>query len=139
MLLKVPLFRGIWRFGFRWKLRPYFIGPFEVLELVGPVAYRIALPPRLVGVHNIFHVSALRKYVFDPSHVIDFAPLELNEDLRYEERPMRILDREVKELRNLAIPNVKVLRSHHDEREATWEPEMMMLDAYPYLFKFFFF
>nr|CAD1836345.1 unnamed protein product [Ananas comosus var. bracteatus] len=95
----------------------------QVLERIGPVAYRIALPPRLAGIHNVFHVSALRRYVFDPSHVIDFTPLEIGEDLRYEERPLRILARETKKLRNRVIPYVKVQWSNHEEREATWEPE----------------
>nr|CAD1830121.1 unnamed protein product [Ananas comosus var. bracteatus] len=100
VFLKVSPSKGIRRFGVRGKLSPRYIGPFEVLERVGPVAYRIALPPRLVGTHDVFHVSALRKYVFDPSHVINFTPLEIGEDLRYEERPLRILARETKELRN---------------------------------------
>ena len=78
------------------------------MERIGPVAYRIALPPRLAGIHDVFHVSALRRYVFDPSHVIDFTPLEIGEDLRYKERPLRILARESKELRNRVIPYVKV-------------------------------
>ena len=66
--------------------------------------------------------------------MIDFTPLELGEDLRYEERPLRILAREAKELRNRVIPYVKVLWSNHGEREATWEPETVMREAYPYLF-----
>nr|CAD1838710.1 unnamed protein product [Ananas comosus var. bracteatus] len=110
-------------------------GPFEVLERVGPVAYRIALPPRLAGIHDVFHVSALRKYVFGPSDVIDFTPLEIGEDLSYEEQPVRILARESRELRNRVIPFVKVQWSNHEEREATWEPETVMKESYPYLFE----
>nr|CAD1830256.1 unnamed protein product [Ananas comosus var. bracteatus] len=86
---------------------------------------RIALTPRLAGIHDVFHVLALRRYVFDPSHVIDFTPLEIGEDLRYEERPLRILARATKELRNRVIPYVKVQWSNHEEREATWEPETL--------------
>ncbi len=84
MFLKVSPFRGIRRFGVHGKLSSRFIGPFEILELVGPVAYRVALPLQLAGTHDVFHVSALRKYVFDPAYMIDFTPLELGEDLSYE-------------------------------------------------------
>nr|CAD1818373.1 unnamed protein product [Ananas comosus var. bracteatus] len=134
VFLKVSPSRGIRRFGVRGKLSPRFVGPFEVMERVGPVAYRIALPPRLAGIHNVFHVSALRRYVFDPSYVIDFTPLEIGEDLRYEERLVRILAREMKELRNLVIPYVKVQWSNHEKLEVTWEPETVMRESYPDLF-----
>nr|CAD1842491.1 unnamed protein product [Ananas comosus var. bracteatus] len=90
--------------------------------------------PRLAGIHDVFHVSALRRYIFDPSHVIDFTPLEIGEDLNYEERQLRILARETKELRNRVIPYVKVQWSNHEEREATWEPETVMRESYSYLF-----
>ena len=69
------------------------VGPFEILDRIGEVAYRLALPPSLAGVHNVFHVSMLRKYVPDPSHIIELAPLWIKEDLTYEERPVRIVDR----------------------------------------------
>ena len=63
--------RGVVRFGKRGKLSPRFIGPFEILERIGVVAYRLALPPNMSGVHEVFHVSMLRKYSPDPSHVVD--------------------------------------------------------------------
>ncbi|XP_020092160.1 uncharacterized protein LOC109712808 [Ananas comosus] len=109
---------------------PYRMAPAELRELK-----TIALPPRLAGIHDIFHVSALRRYVFDSSHVIDFTPLELGEDLKYEEKPVRILAREMKELRNRVIPYIKMQWSHHEERKATWEPEMVMQESFPYLFE----
>nr|CAD1818640.1 unnamed protein product [Ananas comosus var. bracteatus] len=96
--------RGIRRFGIRGKLRPQFIGPYEILERVGPVTYQLALPPNLSGVHNIFHVSVLRKYIFDPAHVLDATPIELRDDLSFEEQPVRILARKVRKLRNRNIP-----------------------------------
>nr|CAD1822804.1 unnamed protein product [Ananas comosus var. bracteatus] len=130
--LAVQRYMQIWS---AWKFSPRFVDPFEVLEQVGLVAYRIALPPRLAGIHNIFHVSVLRKYVFDPSHMVDFTQLELGEDLRYVERPVRILARETKEFRNRMIPYLKVQWSHHEEREATCEPETVMREFYPYLFE----
>lgn len=91
VLLKVSPTRGVMRFGKKGKLSPRFIGPFEILERIGPVAYRLALPPNLTGVHNVFHVSMLRKYVYDPSHIIDFGDVELTEDNTYIEKPVRIL------------------------------------------------
>nr|CAD1823553.1 unnamed protein product [Ananas comosus var. bracteatus] len=110
VLLKVSPTRGITRFGIRGKLSPRFIGSYEILERVGPVAYRLALPPNLSDVHNVFHVSVLRKYIHDSAHVLNATPLELREDLSFEEQPVRILAREVKRLRNREIPYVKVLR-----------------------------
>ena len=75
VFLKVSLWKGITRFGHKGKLSPRYIGPFEILERVGLVAYRIALPPALSKIHNVFHVSSLRKYILDPSHILDFQPI----------------------------------------------------------------
>ena len=97
------------RFGKNGKLRPRFIGPYEVIEKVGPVEYRLALPSHLEKIHNVFHVSMLRRYRSDPSHVVSSETIELRLDLTYEEETVEILAREVKELRNNKIPLVKVL------------------------------
>ena len=75
------------------------VGPFEVLDRVGKVAYRLALPPSLAGVHNVFHVSMLWKYVSDLSHIIELVPLRIREDLTYEEHPVRIVDQKDQVLR----------------------------------------
>jgi hypothetical protein len=75
VFLRVSPTKGVMRFGIKGKLSPRFIGPFEVLDRVGKVAYRLALPPMLAGVHNIFHVSMLRKYVADCNHVVAYEPL----------------------------------------------------------------
>uniref|UniRef100_A0A2N9H2J6 Integrase catalytic domain-containing protein n=1 Tax=Fagus sylvatica TaxID=28930 RepID=A0A2N9H2J6_FAGSY len=109
--------------------------PFEVLERVGEVAYRLALPPMLAGVHNVFHVSMLRKYVPDCNHVVAYEPLQLREDLMYEEQLVRIVDKKEQELRRRTIQYVKVQWSNHSEREATWELEEEMREKYPYLFE----
>ena len=135
VFLRVSPTRGVMRFGVRGKLSPRYVGPFEVLDRVGEVAYRLALPPSLAGVHNVFHVSMLRKYVPDPSHVIELAPLRIREDLTYEERPVRIVDRKDQVLRRRTIPYVKVQWSHHSEREAIWELEETMRTQYTYLFE----
>nr|CAD1837513.1 unnamed protein product [Ananas comosus var. bracteatus] len=133
--LKVSPTRGIRRFGTRGKLSPRFIGPYEILERVGLVAYRLALPPNLSGIHDIFYVSVLRKCIFDPAYVLDATPIELQDDLTFEEQPVRILAREVRKLRNRDFPYVKVLWSNHEEREATWELESALQERYPHLFQ----
>ena len=84
--------RGVVRFGKRGKLSPRFIGPFEVLERVGAVAYRLALPPSLSGVLEVFHVSMLRKYTPDPAHVVDWSEIVIDADGTFEEGPVRIMD-----------------------------------------------
>ena len=80
------------RFGKQGKLSPRFIGPFEVLERVGAIAYQLALPPSLSGVHEVFHVSMLRKYTPDPAHVVDWGELVIDADETFEEGPVRIMD-----------------------------------------------
>ncbi|XP_060974075.1 uncharacterized protein LOC133039244 [Cannabis sativa] len=111
------------RFGKRWKLSPRYVGPFQILDKVGSVAYRIALLPSLSGVHNVFHVSQLRKYVSDPSHVLSYETLGLQEGLSYNERPVKILDQKDRILRNKTITLVKVLWRNNVVEEATWELE----------------
>ena len=109
MFLKVSPSRGIIHFGIKGKLNPHYIGSFEILEKIGPVAYRLALPPELANVHNVIHVSMLKKYVLDPSHIIEHQPLEIREDLWYVEQPAQILDRCDQMLRNKVIQLVRVL------------------------------
>ena len=89
-------------------MSPRFVGPFEVLERMGKVAYRLALSPSLSGVHNVFHVSMLRKYIPNPSHVVDYKPLKLRDDLTYEEQPIKIVDKKEQELKCRTIHYVKV-------------------------------
>ncbi|KAL0536641.1 hypothetical protein IC582_025599 [Cucumis melo] len=135
VFLKVAPMKGVLRFERRGKLSPRFVGPFEILERIGPVAYRLALPPSLSTVHDVFHVSMLRKYVPDPSHVVDYEPLQIDENLSYVEQPVEVLAREVKTLRNKEIPLVKVLWRNHRVEEATWEREDDMRSRYPELFE----
>jgi hypothetical protein len=115
--LKVSPMKGVVRFGKKGKLSPRFVGPFEVKEVVGPVAYKVELPPVFSGIHNVFHVSTLRKHVHDPRHILDFEPLQVQGDLKYEESPVQILDRKVQQLRTKTIPLVKVLWRNHDVEE----------------------
>ncbi|XP_038885786.1 uncharacterized protein LOC120076077 [Benincasa hispida] len=105
--------KGVLRFGKKGKLRSLFVGPFEILEQVGSVAYHLALPSSLSTVHNVFHVSILRKYLMDPSHMVDFEPLQLNENLSYKKKPVQVVAREVKVLCSKEVSLVKVLWQNH--------------------------
>ncbi|CAN4114476.1 unnamed protein product [Withania somnifera] len=109
------------RFGRRGKLSPKYIGPYEILEKIGDVAYRLALPPILSVVHPVFHVSMLRWYMLDKSHIIREDSVRLNENLSFVEEPVKILAMEVRKLRSREIPVVKVRWSHRLIEEATWE------------------
>ena len=93
--LKVSLFKSIQRVRAQGKLSPRYIGPFEIFERIGELAYKIALPPALSGIHDVFHVSVLRKYIPDPDKVVELEPVQLKENLTYEEQPIQILDRKV--------------------------------------------
>ena len=126
--------KGVMRFGKKGKLSPRFIGPFEIIERIGKVAYRLALPPDLASVYNVFHVSMLRKYLADPSHVLQHEPMQVHEDLSYEEQPVQILAREERRLRNRSILMVKILWKNHGHEEATWELEEEIRQKHPQLF-----
>ena len=134
VFLKLSPLKGVVRFGKRGKLSPRYIGPFEIVERIGPVAYRLDLPEELSRVHNVFHISMLRKYIPDPSHVLETLEIELRDDLSYEKQAVQILGREAKELYNKTISLVKVLWRNHLVEEATWEREDQMRSQYPHLF-----
>ena len=135
VFLKISPMKGVVRFGKKGKLNPRYVGPFEILEKIGPVAYRLALTPEFADVHDVFHVSMLRKYVADPTHVLDQPPIALEKNLQYEERPVRIMDTRVKQLRSKVIPLVKVWWENQSTGEATWEKESDMRQKYPHLFE----
>ena len=122
------------RFGKRGKLSPRYIRPYEIVSKVRPVAYKLKLPPELSKIHDTFHVSMLRKYIPDPSHVLGELPVQLKENLTYEETPVQIVDCKEQVLRSKVIPLVKVLWKNHKREAATWEPEAQMRRHYPQLF-----
>jgi hypothetical protein len=123
--------RGILKYPRGEKLSPRYLGPFPILERIGPVAYKLGLPNGLTGIHNVFHVSQLKKYQPDVDHVLNEEPLILQPNLSYVEKPIRILEQSIKELRNKRIPMVKVLWKHHGAQDATWETEEWMNKKYP--------
>ena len=113
------------RFGRHGKLSPRYIGPFEILSRVRDVAYELPLPLDLSKVHNIFHASLLRKFIPDLNNVIKYEPLQVHEDLTYEEFFFRIIDRKEQVLRRCIIPYVKIHWSNQEEREATGSLKMI--------------
>ncbi|GAV87391.1 Chromo domain-containing protein [Cephalotus follicularis] len=123
------------RFGKKGKLSPSYIGPFEILERIEEVAYRLALPPNLSHVHDVFHVALLRKYMANPSHVLRSEPIQVHEDLLYNEQPIEILDYKEQILQTKTIPLEKVLWRNQGVDEATWELEATMRQEYPHLSK----
>ena len=109
VFLKVIPKKGVVRFGKRGKLASRYIGPFEILERVDIVAYRLALPPSLLGVHEVFHISMLRKYTPDPAHVVDWREITVDTNGTFEEGPVCILDSRDQVLRHKTVWLVKVL------------------------------
>ena len=132
--MKVSPWRKILRFGKKGKLSPRFIGPYEILERIEPIAYCLALPSELAKLHNVFHVSMLQRYCYDESHILFVQDIQVQSDFTFSEEPKAILNREVKQLRNKQVPLVKVLWQYHGMEEAAWEPESTMRAHYPQLF-----
>ena len=127
--------KGVVGFGKRGKLSPRFIGPFEMLERVGTVTYRLSLPPSTTSVHEVFHVSMLRNYTPDPAHVGDWGRIEVDTDGTFEEGPMCILDSLHQVLRRKTVRLVRVPWQHYGVEESTWEREDTMRATYPFLFR----
>ncbi|XP_047159708.1 uncharacterized protein LOC124830118 [Vigna umbellata] len=116
------------------KLSPKFIGPYQIIRKIGPVAYELSLPPQLSNLHPVFHVSQLRKYIVDPCHVLELEDVRLRQDRTLEMQPVRVEDSRTKYYKRKAIRLVKVV---WDEKtgDATWEVEDAMRDLYPHLFE----
>jgi hypothetical protein len=116
------------------KLAPRYIGPYEIVKRIGPGAYQLALPQHLIKIHDVFHVSMLRKAKIDPTRVLPQIPIEVNEELTMEVKPVRILDQIKKVLRNKKISLVKVLWRGSQMEEESWEREDEMRTKYLGLF-----
>jgi len=134
VFLRVTPMIGVGRALKSKKLTPKFIGPYQISERVGTVAYRVGLPPHLSNLHDVFHVSQLRKYVPDPSHVIQRDDVQVRDNLTVETLLVMIEGREVKRLRGKEIPLVKVVWDGVTGESLTWELESKMLESYPELF-----
>ena len=132
--LKVSPVRGLRRFKVKGKLAPRYIGPFQILERMGEVAYKLELPPQLADVHDVFHVSQLKQCLRVPEEQLPLEELDVNEDMTYSEYPIRILETSERVTRNKRIRMCKVQWKHHSEEEATWEREEDLKSEFPALF-----
>ncbi|GJU74061.1 reverse transcriptase domain-containing protein [Tanacetum coccineum] len=135
VMLKVSPWKGVVRFGKKGKLAPRFVGPFEILERIGSVAYRLRLPEELSGVHDTFHVSNLKKCLADANLHVLLDEIKVDKTLRFVEEPLEIMNREVKTLKRSKIPIVKVRWNSKRGPEFTWEREDHMKAKYPQLFE----
>ncbi|GKC50797.1 putative reverse transcriptase domain-containing protein [Tanacetum coccineum] len=134
VLLKVSPWKGVVRFRKKGKLAPRFVGPFEIIEKVGSVAYRLDLPEELNGVHDTFHVSNLKKCLADPTLQVPLDEIRVDDKLNFVEEPVEILEREFKKLKRSRIAIVKVRWNSKRGPEFTWEREDQMKLKYPHLF-----
>ena len=125
--------RGVHRFGVSRKLAPRYVGPYKILERCGPVAYRLQLPDILSAVHNVFHVSQLKKCLRVPEEVMEIEGLSLQPDLSYNDHPVKILDEKERVTRNNVVKFYKVQWQNHSEDDATWEQKSYISKHYPHL------
>ncbi|KAJ0705064.1 putative nucleotidyltransferase, Ribonuclease H [Helianthus annuus] len=135
VLLKVSPWKGVVRFGKKGKRSPRYVGPFPIMQRIGPVAYRLQLPEELAGVHDVFHVSNLKKCLSDESLVVLLQDVEVNEKLKFVEKPLQIEDRKVKFLKHKRLVLVKVKWNSKRGPVYTWELESEMQRKYPHLFQ----
>ncbi|GJZ99098.1 putative reverse transcriptase domain-containing protein [Tanacetum coccineum] len=134
VMLKVSPWKGVVHFGKKGKLAPRYVGPFEILERIGPVAYRLRLFEELSGVHDTFHVSNLKKCLADASLHVPLDEIKVDKTLRFVEEAVEIMDREIKSLKRSKISLVKVRWNSKRGPEYTWECEDYMKSKYPQLF-----
>ncbi|KAK1633109.1 hypothetical protein QYE76_007424 [Lolium multiflorum] len=137
--LKVSPLKGMQRFQLKGKLAPRYVGPFKILDRRGEVSYQLELPEEMSAVHNVFHISLLRKCLEVPEKTevfknIDHRAIDINKDLTYREVPIRILEEAFRTTRTRSIKFLKIQWSNHTEEEATWEREEDMKKEYPNLF-----
>ena len=131
--LKVSPMRGVHRFGIHGKLAPRYVGPYKILTRCNLVAYRLQLPDILSVVHDVFHVSQLKKCLWVPDEAVEIEGLPLRPDLTYVEHPIKIQDKKERVTRNSVVKFFKVQWQNHSEDEATWEQESYLLEHYPHL------
>ncbi|WVZ52029.1 hypothetical protein U9M48_003124 [Paspalum notatum var. saurae] len=129
--LRVSPMKGVHWFGVKGKLAPRYVGPFKITERCESVAYQLELPPHLAAVHDVFHVSQLKRCLRVPEEVVDTSQILVEPDLTYEEQPIMILDQKQRSTRQRTINFYEVQWSNHFEEEATWEQEEFLQTKYP--------
>jgi hypothetical protein len=132
--LKISPMRGVKRFQVKGKLAPWFISPYPIIRRIGPAAYRLKLLEYMSDIHNVFHVSQLRKCLKVPESHIKEETIQIQKDLQYQEKPVKILDSAIRKTQNSEVKLCKVQWSREGEEEATWESEDSLRREYPYLF-----
>ena len=123
--------KGVKRFGVKRKLAPQYVGPYQIIDKSGRVAYKLQLPPELGAIFPVFHVSQLKKCLRVPEERVEERGIKLKSDLAYEEKPMTVLDVMERVTRNQVVKLFKVVWSNHNERDATWEREDCLQNTYP--------
>ncbi|KAK6151525.1 hypothetical protein DH2020_014160 [Rehmannia glutinosa] len=135
VFIKVSPMKEIMRFGKKEKLSPRYVGPYMIVERIGKVAYKLELPQEMTTIYNVFHVSMLKKYIPDPSHVLTPQLIQIDESFIMKKNPQQYLIKELRAMRNREISMVKVVwRNHNRYEDATWEIEEDMRNQYPELF-----
>ena len=134
LYLRVSPTKCVQRFGIKGKLAPRYIGPYEIIKECGPVAYRLRLSSQLAAIHNVFHVSQLKKCVRVPTEIIEQQEIFVEPDLSYDEHPIKILDQKERSTRRRVVKMYKIQWNHHTEEEATWETESYINQHYPVFF-----
>jgi hypothetical protein len=129
--LRVSPTKGVQRFGIKGKLAPRYVGPFEILEVCGPVAYRIRLPSQLAAIDDVFHVFQFKKCIKVPTEIVEAPAIEIEPDLSYTEQPIQILDTKERFTRKKKLKMYKILWNHHTEEESTWETESYLQRNFP--------
>jgi hypothetical protein len=129
--LRVSPTKGVQRFGIKGKLAPRYVGPFEILNVCGLVAYKIRLPSQLAAIHDVFDISQLKKCVKVPTEIVETCAIEIEPDLSYIEQPIQILDTKERLTRRRTVKMYKILWDHHTEKEATWETESYLQRNFP--------
>jgi hypothetical protein len=123
--------KGVQQFGVKGKLAPRYVGPHEIIEECGPVAYRLQLPSQLAAIHDIFHVSQLKKCVKVPTKIVQQQEIMVEPNLSYVEKPIKILDQKERNTRRAVIKMYKIQWNHHTKEEATWEIESYLNQTFP--------
>jgi hypothetical protein len=129
--LRVSPTKGVQRFGIKGKLAPRYVGPFEILKVCGPVAYKIHLPSQLAAIHDVFHVSQLKKCIKVPTKIVETSAIAIEPDLSYTEQAIQILDTKERITKRRTVKMYKILWDHHTDEEATWETESYLQQNFP--------
>jgi hypothetical protein len=129
--LRVSPTKGVQRFGIKGKLAPRYVGPFEILEVCGPVAYKLLLPSQMAAIHDVFHVSQLKKCIKVTTEIVETRAIEIEPDLSYIKQPIQILDTKERVTRRKKVKMYKILWDHYTKEEATWETESYLQRNFP--------